>query len=596
MKSMLVAACFIFGGVRAQSFDDLTKLTAYKSSSATWKSGGDVRADLSAPNRLVLTTGEGVLANILSNDKHGQDLYTLAEHGDADISLDYMLAKGANSGIYLQGRYEVQLNDSWGVINPASHDNGGIYERWDESRPVAAKGFEGHAPRQNATRAPGTWQHLEISFQAPRFSNAGQKTENARILRLALNGVVIHENVELSGPTRGSMGDETARGPIRLQGDHGAVAFRNFRIVNFSEERPVLKNIHYTVYNGLFEKEPDYSKVRSLSSGDQSQLSVNIKNLPDTFLIRYTGTLEIKKAGEYVFYFSSVAGKGRLRINGKELGALSDDQEKITAVLPAGDLPLEILFTKVQNWGRPVIIIRLSGPGFREFVLSDANEVSTEISDPILVNASSNTLLRSFMDIPGKRIVHAVSVGSPGGVHYTYDMDRGAIVQVWRGGFLDATPMWHERGDGSSRPTGAVQLLGDPVVCVDRLSSISEVWKKDTSGTGFKTKGYSLDAVDRPVFKYMINAAQVSDSIGVLSDNTGLQRTIGIRGGITGMYSRIAAGAVIEELSTGFYLVDKSYYIRIDDPGGAAPVVRTSAGQKELIVPVSSKLVYSILF
>jgi hypothetical protein len=71
------------------------------------------------------------------------------------LKLDYMMAKGSNSGIYLQGRYEVQLLDSWGVRNPRPGDNGGIYERWDEARGKGNEGFQGHAPRHNASRAPG---------------------------------------------------------------------------------------------------------------------------------------------------------------------------------------------------------------------------------------------------------------------------------------------------------------------------------------------------------------------------------------------------------------------------------------------------------
>jgi len=69
---------------------------------------------------------------------------------------------------------------------------------------------------------------MKISFQAPRFDGQGKKIENARILRIELNGVTIHEDVELSGPTRGAMGnDEVTKGPLRIQGDHGPVAFRN---------------------------------------------------------------------------------------------------------------------------------------------------------------------------------------------------------------------------------------------------------------------------------------------------------------------------------------------------------------------------------
>src|SRR3990170_6408673 len=107
--------------------------------------------------------------------------------------------------IYLQGRYEVQLMDSWRMSNPKFDANGGIYERWDESKPEGQKGFEGHAPRQNVSRAPGLWQHLKISFRAPRFDANGKKIENAKFLLVELNNILVHENVELSGPTRASI-------------------------------------------------------------------------------------------------------------------------------------------------------------------------------------------------------------------------------------------------------------------------------------------------------------------------------------------------------------------------------------------------------
>jgi hypothetical protein len=79
------------------------------------------------------------------------------------------MATESNSGIYLQGRYEIQLLDTWGATAIRSGSNGGIYERWNESRPNGQKGYMGYAPRQNASRAPGLWQKLKISFQAPRF-------------------------------------------------------------------------------------------------------------------------------------------------------------------------------------------------------------------------------------------------------------------------------------------------------------------------------------------------------------------------------------------------------------------------------------------
>lgn len=108
----------------------------------------------------------------------------------------------------------------------SSSDCGGIYERWANDR-----GYDGVAPRVNACKPAGEWQTVEAVFRAPRFDAAGRKTENARFKRVELNHVLIHEDVEVTGPTRGShYEDEQPYGPLIAQGDHGPVAFRNVRI------------------------------------------------------------------------------------------------------------------------------------------------------------------------------------------------------------------------------------------------------------------------------------------------------------------------------------------------------------------------------
>jgi hypothetical protein len=83
--------------------------------------------------------------------------------------------------------------------------------------------------------------------------------------------------------------------------------------------------------------------------------------------------------------------------------------------LPSGDIPFELVYFKTMDWGKPALGLIVSGPGIREFAMSDANNLSMEQTDPILVNAPVNTVLRSFMDIPGMRVVHAVSCWQPGG-------------------------------------------------------------------------------------------------------------------------------------------------------------------------------------
>ena len=160
-------------------------------------------------------------------DGRTQNLITDEKFGDVELYVEFMLAKGSNSGVYLQGLYEVQVFDSWGSeMKMKSSDCGGIYHRW-----IGNQGVGGSAPMKNASRRPGEWQSFHIWFRAPRFDSTGKKTENARFIRVLHNGWLIQESVEVDGGTRAHMDiPEAAQNPIMLQGDHGPVAYRNIHV------------------------------------------------------------------------------------------------------------------------------------------------------------------------------------------------------------------------------------------------------------------------------------------------------------------------------------------------------------------------------
>ncbi len=132
-----------------------------------------------------------------------------------------MVPKGANSGIYVMGEYEVQVLDSYGRAKLGGGDMGAIYGA--------------QPPKVNACKKPGEWQKYVIDFQAPRFDENGNKTANARFIRVKLNGRLLHENVEMKRHTpAGVTGREHPVGPIMFQGDHGPVAYRNIKITDTS--------------------------------------------------------------------------------------------------------------------------------------------------------------------------------------------------------------------------------------------------------------------------------------------------------------------------------------------------------------------------
>ena len=146
----------------------------------------------------------------------GIDIYTEQEFGDCRVEVEVMVPKGSNSGIYLMGRYEVQILDSFGVKKLGMGDMGAIYS-------VAI-------PTLNACKKPGEWQKFVIDFQAPRFDGK-KKTGDAIFHKVTLNGKTIHEKVEVTkGATGGALGGEVPMGPLMFQGDHGPVAFRNLKI------------------------------------------------------------------------------------------------------------------------------------------------------------------------------------------------------------------------------------------------------------------------------------------------------------------------------------------------------------------------------
>ncbi len=167
-------------------------------------------------------------ATITDDGLLAQGARTAKEYGDIFVHVEYMLpfwdhSGRANSGIYIQDRYEVQILDSFGHGRGSSED-GALYRE--------------RAPDVNVTLPPYHWQTFDILFRAPRFDDDGNKTENVRI-SVIHNGVLIHDNVELKGGTGwGGRKEEVPREHLYLQQHRGPGLFRNVWLIEDPDDWP----------------------------------------------------------------------------------------------------------------------------------------------------------------------------------------------------------------------------------------------------------------------------------------------------------------------------------------------------------------------
>ncbi len=120
-----------------------------------------------------------------------------------------------NSGVYLQDRYEVQVLDSFG-LKGEDNECGGIYT---QAKPLV-----------NMCFPPLVWQTYDIDFTAAKYDENGKKIKNA-VTTIKHNGVVIHENLELKGPTGGGKKEDPSGGQLQLQGHGNPVFYRNVWII-----------------------------------------------------------------------------------------------------------------------------------------------------------------------------------------------------------------------------------------------------------------------------------------------------------------------------------------------------------------------------
>lgn len=160
----------------------------------------------------------------MESEPNSGSIITKRPFGDCELHVEFRTPGPVNSGVFLQARYEVGINESYGQFD--SSPCGAL----DNCTPPDSK------PRIRASFPTGQWQTLDIVFRAPRFAAGAKKTANARA-SVRLNGVKLYEDRELD-PPRGAAKrlGEAATGPLMLQ-EHGEpIQFRNLWLVELTEK------------------------------------------------------------------------------------------------------------------------------------------------------------------------------------------------------------------------------------------------------------------------------------------------------------------------------------------------------------------------
>ncbi|NQY08136.1 MAG: DUF1080 domain-containing protein [Flavobacteriales bacterium] len=589
----------------------LEDLQAFKPEAKNWSVVGSIYADRAKEKTFVSEPGTGILLNTPSERVAKDNLFTVFEHGDIELELDVMMPVGSNSGLYFQSRYEVQLFDSWGKDTVDYDDIGGIYRSYDPEKEVDE--FAGAGPKINASKAPGLWQHIRVVFRAPTFDSDGNKKTNALFEKVWLNGVLLHENLEVPCPTASSaFNDETGKASLMIQGDHGPVALKNIEYKIYGSDQLQFSDVAVTEYkqyeNNHSRWLPSIDTLTVDSTFTADSVSSLLLNGSAAKMITYKGKMVVSTAGDYLFEMKINWGAGQFIVYKDTLLNLDGDYnagmpQYAELTLPKGEVPFTVVYSKSRAYQNG-FSVSAEGPEIEKHEITAASSLSKGKSrkSPVieLEVADEVVLQRGFVYHKGSKKTHNIFIGLPEQKSIAFDLSSSSLLQVWGGDFVDVAPMWHSRGnDQIGKPLGAVVAsYGGPDFAA--LDNDNSVWPDSIpKSESFKQIGYSIDEKGNPKFQFSIEGSVITNEFESTEGVRSIKRliTASIKKEI---WHKVAGGAVIELLPDGSYAIDdKAYYIILSETGSNEAVLRKSGGKDELLIKIpvgESEINYSIIW
>jgi len=221
----------------------------------------------------------------------------------------------------------------------------------------------------------------------------------------------------------------------------------------------------------------------------------------------------------------------------------------------------------------------------------DAREPQGLVLEPLMLLADKKAILlrRAYPGI-GKR---GIGVGYPAGINLSFDAEMLRLASVWTGGFIEASSLWRGQGSGQARILGKDAVTFPPGPAFAILDSLSASWPTNavTAGQESSFEGYTLDALERPAFRYMIGNLGVEDyfkDTKIDGAKPHLTRQLNLRKDSLpkGLYFRVATDKSIRARAEREYEIGGKLLLRMSESG----IIRNMDGVQELLVPVSGPI------
>ena len=385
-------------------------------------------------------------------------------------------------------------------------------------------------------------------------------------------------------------------------------------ILRVRNQAPVLKELTYSIYEGNWDKLPDFSKLEPVKTGKLESGLIDLgvaKDRKGGFGVVFEGKFEIEKAEKFSFYLASDDGS-RLIIDGE--GIVDNDGVHPMGNPKEGKVDLqegihEIRVPYFEKSGQRGLSVAMKSKslGWVDLSAQKANRKPQKAPPkPMLLTAAPGEAIthRAFLPNANPR---AIGVGYPGRVNLAWDADVMNLAYLWRGGFMDVAGHWNGRGSGS-KPAGFDQVKTGAGLPMQVLESLDEPWESDPKATikyerdkadpqkeisyvakhpDYRFKGYRLDQKRFPTFFYEYRDLEVSDrsESALIDESEALVRRVAVKGEAEeNTYFRVANTGPLEVDESGWYDVGGQMKLKLE---GAEPVIRDGGnGNKELLAAV----------